>query len=187
MNLLKNIFLPNIMYLIAGLLIYLVFGIIDGYIIPVIKQKKNINKYWQRLQITVWVLYFYMLVSILFDKDMIKAIIFLGVIVAVGWTYWRNIFAGILIKFNQELKVGDMISTDFASGEIININLAQSELMNIDGALVIIPNYYLKSAVLKQLQEKTTVKTHRFTIHTDENVKTNDIYQKSVKLCIPFI
>ncbi len=180
MNLLKHIFLPNIMYLVIGIVMYFAFRIIDGYVIPVMKEKKYVNKYWQRLQITVWLLYFYILVSVLFEMDMIKTILFLGVVIGLGWTYWRNIFSGIVIRFNQDLKEGDMISTDFASGEIVNINLAQSELKNAKGELVVIPNYKLKSAVLKQLQEKTNIKTHSFSIKTDTDLKTEDVYRKAL-------
>ena len=180
MNLIKNIFLPNVMYIVIGILMYIAFRIIDGYVIPVMKEKKYINKYWQRLQIVVWLLYFYILVSMLFEMDTIKTITFLGVVIGLGWTYWRNIFSGIVIRFNQELKEGDMISTDFASGEIVNINLAQSELKNAEGELIIIPNYRLKSAVLKQLHEKKTIKTHSFTIKTDEDLKSEDVYQRAL-------
>jgi len=180
MNLIKNIFLPNVMYIVIGILMYIAFRIIDGYVIPVMKEKKYINKYWQRLQIVVWLLYFYILVSMLFEMDIIKTITFLGVVIGLGWTYWRNIFSGILIRFNQELKEGDIISTDFASGEIVNINLAQSELKNAEGELIIIPNYRLKSAVLKQLHEKKTIKTHSFTIKTDEDLKSEDVYQRAL-------
>ena len=80
--------------------------------------------------------------------------------------------------------MGDAIATDFATGELKKIDLSQSELVNSQGELVVIPNFKLKSTVLKHLYKKSNIQTHSFTVKSGSRT-TDEIYQ--IALSCPYI
>lgn len=172
-------------YVALGVLLLVVFYLINNYIIPISKGRQPIvKKYWQKIQIIAWLSFFGLFFVAMFRVNMYITLVFLAVITGLGWNYWQNIFSGIIIKFNNQLKVGDAIATDFATGELKKIGLSQSELVNNLGELVVIPNFKLKSSVLKHLYKKSNIQTHSFTVEAGSRT-TDDIYQMA--LSCPFI
>jgi len=170
-----------VIYTSIGILIFLSIKILNSYVIPLLKEKKHsFAKSWQRLKISIWVIYFTLFYATMFQANMFITSIFTLLIVGLGWNYWRNIFSGILIKFNNQFKVGDRISTEFASGILKNIYLDETELINDEGELLRIPNYKLNTAVLKQHFNKNTVETHLFKVKTTYASNSETIYQHAL-------
>jgi len=179
MRSLENIPVSDIFqFLIAGLIIMLVFNIINSYIIPFIKERQTATiKWWQRIQIIIWLFF-----ATLFYVRMLQANIIVTVIISmflfgVGFNYWRNVFAGVLIKFSNQFRIGDIISADFAQGQLSAINLAQTKLINDKGELVVIPNAKIRTAVLKQLYKKNNVQTHSFKVQVPSNQNAEDLHR----------
>lgn len=173
-------------YLLVGSVLFLVFKIINSYVIPMLKEKQqSIDPWWQKIRIMTWVLFFGIFYSSLFRRNMAITLVFTVVILGLGWNYWRNVFSGILIKFKDQLKIGDYISTDFAKGKIRSVSFAQSELVNDNGELVIIPNYKLRSSVLKHLQETNNIKVHTFKVTPSNDGSLEEVYQ--LALNCPYI
>ncbi len=173
-------------FVLVGLALYLVLYILDSYVIPTLKEKRSsIDPLWQKIKIISWLLFFGVFYSTLFRKNMAITLVFTVVILGLGWNYWRNVFSGILIKFKNQLKVGDYISTDFTKGIIRSVSLSQSELVNEKGELVIIPNYKLRSSVLKHLQETNNVKVYTFVVKSSNKESVEDIHK--LALNCPYI
>jgi small-conductance mechanosensitive channel len=185
-NISKIPFYHLLLYVAFGILFLVVFYIINNYIIPLSKDKQYIiQKYWQKIQIISWLVFSGLFFIALFRTNMYITLIFTAVILGLGWSFWRNIFSGIIIKFNNQFKIGETISTDFATGELKTINLSQSELINDNGELVIIPNHKLRTSVLKHLYKKSDVQTHSFTVTPSKKLSSEVIYQMALNC--PFI
>ena len=164
-----------------GLLIFVLFYIIDKYIFPLSKISEDIkSKYWVKIQILIWIGFFGLFYIELFYSYLYVTLTFTALIVGLGWSYWRNVFAGIIIKFNNQLKIGETISTDFVTGELRSINFSQSEFNNQKGELVIIPNHKLRTSVLKHLYEKSNIQTHSFKVRVEGNQSSKSIYNLAI-------
>ncbi len=143
-----------------------------------IKEKQHFFELlWQKIQIITWLLFFGLFYASLFRANMAITLVFTFIVLGLGWNYWRNVFYGIIIRFKDQLKKGDYISTDFTKGKIKSVYLSQSELINDKGELIIIPNYKLRSSVLKYLQETNNIKVYSFSVTSSNNESTNDIYR----------
>jgi len=94
-----------------------------------------------------------------------------------GWEYWRNIFAGMLIKFTDQLRTGDFISTDIAVGTIKRISLPRTDLINEKGELVFVPNQRLRNSVVTHLHKTHDVNICVFNVQTREDQTLDDLYQ----------
>jgi len=179
-------FYQLLLYVAFGILLLIIFYIINNYIIPLLKDKQHIvKKYWQKIQMISWLIFSGLFFIALFRTNMLITLTLTVVVLGLGWSFWRNMFSGIIIKFNNQFKVGETISTDFATGELISINLSQSELINDKGEVVIIPNDKLRTSVLKRLYKKNNIQTHSFTITPSDNQRVDFIYQMALNC--PFI
>ncbi len=148
----------------------LIFNFIGRYVIPLfVKRIDFALAWWQRIQIVLWVVYL-----ILFYADLLRlytaiTLIFTVIVLGLGWEYWRNIFAGIMIKFNNRFKAGDFISTNQIQGTLKTINLSRSELVNEKGELVIIPNNEIRNTVLTHLHRTQDVNICIFNVTTSQD------------------
>jgi len=173
-------------FLLAGLLLLFVFNIVNGYVIPFIKEKENaVGKWWQRIQIISWLLFASLFYVTMLQANVIVTAVFTVLIFGIGWNYWRNVFAGILIKFSSQFRIGDIISSDYAAGELKAVKLSQTKLINSKGELVVIPNYKIREGVLKQLYQKNNLQTHPFVVKTADTETSEDLYQ--LALVCPYI
>ncbi len=154
-----------LMYLLFGLLSAVIAYIITHYLLPILSRHKYSRMLiWQRTQIVFWLVYVGLLFVILFRINMFVTIAMSIVIFGAGWNYWRNVFSGLVIKLNTQLRIGDVIDIEFARGELRSIGLSQSELINESGELVVVPNYKLRTSVVRHLNKKTNVQMHAFNI-----------------------
>lgn len=172
-------------YVLFGAILFVVLYIINHYVIPLIKRKQHqINKYWQKLQIIAWLFFIGLFFIALIRANMFITLIFMVIILGLGWNFWSNIFSGIVIRFTNQFEPGEVISTDFAKGELKAINLSQSELINDKGETIVVPNKKLRGAVLTHYHKKSNVQMHSFTVEfADKTIEA--VYQ--VALNCPFI
>ncbi len=168
-------------YLIAGITLYVILYLVEHYVLPLLpKNKHRMQKWWVKFRTVIWLVFLCLFLYGSFQENMIITLSFGSIILGLGWFFWRNLFAGLLIQFSDEFKVGDYISTDFATGELTKIGLAQSELINPQGELVILPNHQLRNAVLKHIAKKSNVKTHTFELKTPQAETIQKIQQKAL-------
>jgi small-conductance mechanosensitive channel len=176
---LENIPVSDILkFLVTGLIIALAFNIINSYIIPFIKERQAATiKWWQRIQIIIWLIFVTLFYVRMLQANIIVTVILSVFLFGVGFNYWRNVFAGILIKFSNQFRAGDIISTDFAQGQLSAIHLSQTKLINDKGELVVIPNAKIRTAVLKQLYKKNNVQTHSFKVQVAADQSAEDLHR----------
>ena len=172
-------------FVLFGAALFIVLYIINHYVIPLIKKKQHqINKYWQKLQIIVWLLFSGMFLIASIRANIFITLTFMAIILGLGWNFWSNIFAGIVIRFTNQFEHGEVISTEFAKGELKSIHLSQSELINDKGETIIVPNKKLRGAVLTHYHKKSNVQMHAFKVeYTDKTIES--IYQLAINC--PFI
>jgi len=174
-------FTQVLVYLFIGGIFHFVFKIINTYFVPLQTERNaNQNKLWERIQIIIWVLFSLLFFSELFLASPYLTLSLTMITLGLGWNYWQNIFAGILLKFNTNFKVGDNIQTAFTSGKIIHIALSYSKLKNLKGEFISIPNYVLKKEAVKYLHEKQHLKTYTFTTSSKLKKSQSAILQASL-------
>lgn len=165
-------------YIVAGLLLLLVLNFIGRYIIPLIeKRTESVKPWWQKIQILLWLVYIVLLFSDLIKLYTAITLIFTVVVLGLGWEYWKNIFAGVLIKFNDQFKKGDFISTNKIKGTLKTIHLSRTELQNEKGEWVVIPNNELRNRVLTHLHSPQDLNICIFNVKDPANHSSEALYK----------
>lgn len=164
-----------LLFLVIGGLLHFVFYLITSYGVPIlIKKRQAIGLYWNRFQIFSWTVYLLLFFSSLFKANMYLTLAISVLVLGIGWTFWINFFAGIMIKFTDQFKVNDNISTDLVTGKIKAIKSAFTEVISNKGELLVISNSQLKKAVLKHLNQKNTLNTSTFVCNG--KLSYNEVY-----------
>ncbi len=172
-------------YVLFGALLFIVLYIINNYVIPLIKKRRrHINKYWQKFQIICWLFFTGLFFIALIRANMFITLVFIVIVLGLGWNFWSNVFSGIVILFTNQFELGEVISTEFAKGELKSIKLWHSELINDKAETIIIPNRKLRETVVTHYHKKNNVQMHTFSVEF-ANKTIEEIYQMT--LYCPYI
>jgi len=175
-----------ILLLIFGVALYISFSIIKNYIFPLLNNKQSlIKRYWQKIVISTWIVYATSFYTLLIQANPSITLVFTMVIIGLGWNYWRNVFTGILIKLNNDYMVGETITTQNHEGIIKHIGYSHTHIINSEGELILIPNFNLRTSILKKHSKKSNIQSHSFIIDAKEFITSKDIYAKALNC--PFI
>ncbi|MDH3492323.1 MAG: mechanosensitive ion channel family protein [Acidobacteriota bacterium] len=171
-------FTEVIIYSVAGVVLLLVFNFLDRYLVPFLeKRSSTINPWWQKAKIISWLIYLGLFYSALLRSYTGMTLIFTVIVLGLGWEYWRNIFAGMLIKFTNQLRKGDFISTNIVRGTIRRISLPRTDIINEKGELVFVPNRRLRNSVVTHLRKTHDVNICVFNVKTRKDQTLDDLYQ----------
>jgi len=161
---------------LIGILLFVFFNLTSAYVVPIIQKKQaKADLFWKRIKIVLWSLYLLLCYGLLFSANMYLTLAVSAMVLATGWSFWTNFFAGILIRFSNQYKVDDYISTDFVTGKIKAIKTSYTEVVNGKGELLVIPNLQLKNAVLKHLNIKNS--PNRETFSCSGSFTREQVYQ----------
>ena len=172
--------------LVIGGVLSLSFYVVRNYIIPLLRNNKGIvKKYWQKIEIISWLVFVGVLLIVVLRVNFFLATTILCVLLILGWNYWRNILAGIIIKLTDQFVLKEIISGEFGEGTIKSIWISTTEISNDKGELISLPNHVLRTSIVKHLHKKSSLKTNTFTIELNENNSLSDI--KEMIINCPFV
>ncbi len=165
-----------VLFLVIGALLHFIFYLINSYALPVLLKKKSlIGLYWNRIQIVSWTIFLLLFFSSLFRANMYLTLAISAIVIGIGWSFWTNFFAGIVIKFTNQFKTGDTVSSELVQGKVKSIRTTFTEVINSKGELLIIPNSKMKKAILRHHSTKSTLHTSSFTCNA--KLHQNDMYK----------
>ncbi|NNE68605.1 MAG: mechanosensitive ion channel [Pyrinomonadaceae bacterium] len=165
-------------YLAAAMLMYLLFRFVERYMVPLLQKRiESINPLFAKLQIVAWLSFGVFLFASALAQFTLVTLIVTALILILGREYWKNIFAGTLIKFTNRLNEGDFISTDFIQGTIMKIFLSFTEIRNEKGESVIVPNTSLHDCVVTHPKRAHDPNICVFELRTKANLRLEHFYQ----------
>lgn len=173
-----------LLLLLIGGVLHLFVHLVSSYVVPVLQKRRPTLSYlWNRLQVILWVLYVVITFSVLFRANMYLTLAISALALVLGWSFLINFFAGIAIKFTNQFKIGDQISTELAEGKIQAIKISFTEIINGKGELIVVPNTLLRNAVLKHISQKNKLSTSTFNFSCSQSY--SQVYQHAINC--PFI
>ncbi len=170
-----------ITYTTIGVLLYIGFYIVRNYFLPMLKSRQYaVAKVWQKIQIVVWLIFSCLFFIALLKTNMPVTISIVLITLGLGWNYWRDVFAGIVIKYNSQFSIGQTLHSDRVHGEVIAINLANTEMKGENGERVMVPNSMLRASVVKHIFKKSDVQSYTFDIETTEDISAKKILESAL-------
>ena len=143
--------LPMLLVLtIVGALIFIGFQVYRQLILPILLSKDSgaaHQKAFKRLEIIAWAVYAIVVIYYSLLSSLLVTAILLALILFAFFDFWRNFFAGLVIRFGDKIQVGDSITTNDTSGKIIAFDARAMRILNALGEEVIIPYQRINAEV----------------------------------------
>lgn len=179
----------NIYYLLLlvalGGILFVGFYILNNYILPLIGDRIRIANKWMKVQLLVWIAFCLLL---FIELLRVNAVITLSIVLVgflAGWSFWRNIFSGIIIKLSGQIQSGETIALGDILGRVESIGIAQTVLINYDGEKVNLPNSQLRSNALRHVRKKSNIELYSFSVIGGAHETVDSLYQ--LALSCPYI
>ncbi len=145
--------------LVIGVLI-VVFWLLRNYVLPLIKKRssaRNASAWILRIEILSWFLFSLFAFYRLMIVSPVITVVFAAVLIVLGWTFWKDFFAGLLFRIERLVEVGDFIRID-EQGETMQEDIVQKvsyrniTVRRANGEIVLIP--------FNKLNELSMTKSH---------------------------
>ena len=143
-----------------GVIIFIGFNLYRRLILPMMLLKdsgKAHQKSFARTEIIVWMVYVITVIYFALVKSLPVTMVLLALVVFAFFDFWKNYFAGIILKFGDKLQCGDSITVNEHTGTIVEFGNRAIKMMSDIGEEMLIP-YRLVNTEVK-IGQKSTPKT----------------------------
>lgn len=138
----ENISLTLVMLLfVIGIIIVTFFILFYNFIFPAIRNrrlKRFIRKWIYRLELLTWLSFLIYSIYRLLLASPITTIVFLTLIILLGWNFWRDILQGAILKIDDKVRPGDTISILGEKGMIETMDRRNLTLRTHQGEQMIV-------------------------------------------------
>lgn len=170
--------------LAIGVLLFLGFMIYRRFRMPAVVLKRDRYKHEQKIQkieFVVWAIYFLMIIYVALTGNLVVTIIVLLLLILAFFKFWKNYFAGIVIKFTNKFEIGDSITINSLKGNIIEMGFTSLILATAEGTEVILPYSSLDTQI--KIEQKSSPKILSKSMYIpDFYLRTSDQKSELLKL-----
>jgi len=168
--------------LLAGLAVYIVLKI-AGTIIkkgaPGYPYLKGFLKLMPLVEVILWIAFVFWAIRALFIDVSTYPYIILGMFLITAmlfvWFVFRDVFAGVIFRAQNDLNIGDFIKIGDLSGQIKSIHLTHLEIITDNGQNLKIPNTRLNNNLISGMTTPEGIE--EFTISLQ--VKNNEAHAET--------
>ncbi len=184
-------------FMLYGLLLFAIFKLLP-FALNLLKPKKKTHDFLSGVipivELGFW-LFFLSWYSFLFAGEghlfgyLITGLLAL-LIFWLAWYYLRDLVAGIVLKAQKKLSLGDTIQTAAAEGRIIRFSLTDLQLISKDESISYIPySWLLNKGVYHKLESKSLSSSNSIVL-VNSSSKDYDTLEKAIRnycLALPWV
>lgn len=163
-----------LIFAMAGILLFLLFRMLNRLSKALFKKnfyRSSMMSLLPVMELVTWVAYAFWGTYVVFYGhlyyDLIIGIMAVLIIFGLAWFVFRDFLAGVLIKIEKSIDIGQYIKTPFAEGRIIKMGTLSLELTNEAGETVKIPYSRLNRESLVLPPDNEDNLPHQFQIQLD--------------------
>lgn len=180
----NNPFYKVFLLLAVGVAVGLAIRIVQNYVLALIKERRyaRLIERWQfRVKTAIWIGYSSWALYHLIKVNFVVTLVILAVVFAAGWRSWMQFYAGILLRLEKRIQLGDRIETSAGSGRVERFHFQSLTVLTNDGHLVHVPYSLLMSDVVTQSTEQEKLMAQSFTVKVSTE-RPQEVKQKLTRL-----
>lgn len=174
-----------ILVLLTGTAVF-VLSTIFRILLNKISQKysswKKLYKLFPLIGITLWTIYVFWGIGILFREQVFYTYLLTGLVLAVvgliSWFFIRDIFAGALIKMQNDLNPDDYVKIGDLSGQIKSARPTHLVITSDTGETIKIPNTRLSKEFISSTSSPYGMEEHNIHLTIDKKFTKPEIEKK---------
>lgn len=184
----NNPFYKVFLLLGVGIGVALVIRIVQNYVLALVKDRRKLRKIerWEfRVKAFIWIGYSSWALYHLLKVNLVVTLVILAVIFVAGWRSWMEFYAGIILRLERRIQMGDKIETASGAGRVEHFHFQSLAMMTDDGLLVHIPYRKVTGDMVAQSteQEKLMAQSFAVMVSTDRPQEMKQQITELVKAC----
>lgn len=184
----NNPFYKVFLLLVVGVAVALVIRIIQNYVLTLVKDRRKLRKIerWEfRVKTAIWIGYSSWALFHLLKVNLVVTLVILAVIFVAGWRSWMEFYAGIVLRLERRILLGDIIETSSGAGKVEHFHFQSLAVMTDDGHLVHVPYSKVTGDVVAQSteQEKLMAQSFAIRVSTDKPQEMKQQITELVNAC----
>lgn len=146
-------FWPFLIYVLIALGMYMVFYVIEEYVIKLIRSRIAREKaawYFPIVRGVFW-LFFVLFVAqwLILSNPWIGASV-VAILIVASWTFIRNYITGLIVRIQRNYHLGQKVEHENITGEINRFLTTNIEMISSDGEVVLFPYTSFLSKLVKK-------------------------------------
>ncbi len=150
--------------------LYLVFGLIRSYVLPLLSGRTR-QQHWQgrllQAEVVGWTLWAGFAVYCLLLAAPVMSALLLIVLFVLGQYWWRDFFPGLLFRLDGSAESGDLLDYKGRTYKIEAIRYLSLQLVDKGGSLLILPYRMLGEVALTKVAEIAVFVPFVYSIETN--------------------
>lgn len=142
---------------LIGVVLLLLFYILRKFVIPALPSRKAVKKGTTniyRLEVLLWVLFAGFSVYRLISDNFTLGASLVVVVALAGFNFWRDLLAGIIIKLENNVQIGDPVRFKEYAGVISSMDRRSIQLKTDNDEIVFIAYRHLDKDIIVKRQAK---------------------------------
>ncbi|MEZ5084474.1 MAG: mechanosensitive ion channel [Bacteroidales bacterium] len=143
---------------------------------------RKVIKLYPVIEITIWTIFVFWATGLLFQDQIYYPYIVVSLVLVVlsliTWFFFRDIFAGAIFKFQNDLNKGDYIKIGNISGQIKSVRLTHLEIISDNGQTIKIPNTKLSQDLISGMSTPEGMEEFKFRFEFDKRFSKMEIEEK---------
>lgn len=186
--------LNSLIFFFAILLIFVVFRLLKRYIPPIIQNqryKRIFDRYFSLFEFLVWVLFSIYTFSIFIKHNQYFAVVlFILLIILAVWSaslFFKDYIAGIIIKTNKNIELGDTILLNGTNGKLKELKFRYLVLENELSERIYIPYSKIIKQEFRKSKKEDALAGHQFEISIAKKYTLKEITERinEIIVCTP--
>jgi len=140
-----------LLLVIIGSLIFIGFNIYRRWMLPILlsKDKGSAQHHgtFDKVEIVVWTVFVMVFIYYSLLSSLLVTVILLLLTVFAFYDFWKNYFAGIILRFSDKIQPGDSITVNDYSGKIIEFGNRALKMVSSGGEEILIPYQRINAAI----------------------------------------
>ena len=128
--------------------------VIKRYLFVLIKSEKwndIIKRTWGRITLIIWLTIWILSLIFLLNKSFMVTVVMLSLVLIMGGKYWRDVIAGLTVKFEDRITEGDFLTKEDYEGVVQELGIRGILLRMKNGENAFIPYRNLTDFKVRKL------------------------------------
>ena len=162
---------------LAGI-VFSTFRLLRNFVYPLIKSRKIsrwADNWLFRFELIAWSLYVIFLFYELLLDSPVMTLIFIVLILVVGWPFWKDFLPGLLFRIENQVSPGDTIHINGKESTLEEVGFRNLRSISSTGENIITPYHKLNKAVIVRTRTEGKLLKHSFVILLEGKTKNEAI------------
>lgn len=163
----NNPFYKLFWLILVGVALAIGLWIFRRYILAMAQNRRHqqIIARWEfRVLTIVWTGYASWALYHLIKVNFLITLVIIGIVILAGWRSWTEFYAGVLLRLERRIKIGDTIQSAHGEGRVRQFHFQSLTILTDEGEIIHVPYSKITGEVIAQRTDQSKLMAQSFSV-----------------------